>query len=81
MGAYANIDIDVQDLLATILTVGSEYDLDNPDSESGLDGRAILYHRIVELGWTSPTEQRAMRGRHGILDQRDRLDILGEERL
>jgi len=56
MGAYANIDIDLQDLVATIDTVREEYDLSNPDSFDGLDGRGILLSRLTALGWITPTE-------------------------
>lgn len=59
MGHYAAIDIDLQELLATVLTVGTEFDLDNPDTESGLDGRAVLLSRLTDLGWLTPTERRA----------------------
>lgn len=59
MGAYASIDVDLQDLLATIATVGTEYDLHDADSEDGLEGRAILFSRLTALGWLTPTERQA----------------------
>ena len=77
MGAYAAIDIDLQELLATVLTVGSEYDLDNPDTESGQEGRAVLYHRLVELGWLSPTERRIALDHFNRGDGKPLLHMLG----
>lgn len=77
MGAYAEIDIDLQELLATILTVGTEFDLDNPDSESGLDGRAVLLSRLTDLGWLTPTERRAALGHFNKGDGKPLLAILG----
>jgi len=56
MGAYSNIDVDLQDLVATVDTVREEYDLSNPDSFDGLDGRGILLSRLSSIGWISPTE-------------------------
>jgi len=61
MGAYASIDIDLQDLLATIATVGEQYPISNPDSIDGLDGRAVLLSRLTDLGWLTPTEVTAAR--------------------
>lgn len=61
MGSYANIDIDLQDLIATIDTVREEYDLSNPDSFDGLDGRGILLSRLTSLGWITPTEADVLR--------------------
>lgn len=58
MGAYSNIDIDLQELVATIDTVRAEHDLSNPDSSDGLEGRAILFSRLDSLGWVTPTEKR-----------------------
>jgi hypothetical protein len=59
MGAMANIDIDVQDLVATVATVQAEYDLNDPDATDGLDGRGILLSRLTALGWITPTEANA----------------------
>ncbi|MBT2587917.1 hypothetical protein [Arthrobacter sp. ISL-95] len=58
MSIYKDIDIDLQDLVATIDTVREEYDLSNPDSFDGLDGRGILLSRLASLGWVTPTEAR-----------------------
>jgi len=58
MGAFSNIDIDLQELVATMETVGADYDLNNPDSASGAEGRAILFSRLDSLGWVTPTEKR-----------------------
>lgn len=56
MSMMSSVDIDLQELLATVATVGSDYDLFNPDSDDALDGRAILFSRLCDLGWISPTE-------------------------
>lgn len=58
MSMYSNIDIDLQELVATIDTVRAEHDLSNPDSFDGLDGRAVLLSRLTDLGWVTPTESR-----------------------
>ena len=77
MGHYAAIDIDLQELLATILTVGTEFDLDNPDSESGMEGRAVLFSRLTDLGWITPTERRTALHHFNTGDGKPLLAILG----
>jgi hypothetical protein len=77
MGVYSNIDIDLQELVATIDTVGAEYNLANPDSDDALDGRAILHSRLVELGWLTPTERDACRRSFDTGDGQSLLVLLG----
>lgn len=77
MGAMANIDIDLQDALATIQTVASEYEIFNPDSDDALDGRAILFSRLAALGWIAPTERQAARDHFNRGDGKSLLAILG----
>jgi len=77
MGAFAAIDIDLQDLLATILTVEDEYDIFNPDSDDALDGRAILFSRLTDLGWLTPTEREAARESFNQGDGKRLLSLIG----
>lgn len=77
MGAMANIDIDLQDLIATVATVQAEYDIFNPDSDDALDGRAILFSRLASLGWISPTERQAGLDAFNRGDGKPLLAILG----
>lgn len=55
----AAIDIELQELVAVVETVAAEYDVSNPDTMDGLDGRSILLTRLSDLGWISPTEAEA----------------------
>ena len=77
MGAYSDIDIELQELLATVLTVGTEYDLDNPDTESGQEGRAVLFSRLTDLGWLTPTERRIALDHFNRGDGKPLLHMLG----
>lgn len=77
MGVYASIDIDLQELLATVATVQAEYDIFNGESEDGLDGRAILLHRLTELGWITPTHRAGMRQAFDKADGKALLQLLG----
>ena len=77
MGAYARIDVDLQELIATVETVGAEYDLANPDSDSGMEGRAILHSRLIDLGWLTPTERDACRRSFDTGDGQSLLILLG----
>jgi len=77
MGAFAAIDIDLQDALATIQTVANEYDIFNPDSDDAMDGRAVLYSRLVALGWLSPTECQAARDSFNQGDGKRLLSLIG----
>lgn len=77
MGAFANIDIELQELIATVQTVGGEHDLANPDSDGGMDGRAVLYYRLVELGWLSPTEKRLASESYYAADSERLLGFIG----
>jgi hypothetical protein len=77
MGAYSNIDIDLQDMLATIETVADEHDIFNPDSDDALDGRAILFSRLTDLGWMSPTERQAARDSFNTGDGKRLLGLIG----
>lgn len=74
MGAFSAIDIDLQDLLATVATVNDEYDIFDADSDDALDGRAILFSRLTDLGWLTPTERQAARE---SFDQGDGKRLLG----
>lgn len=77
MSAMAAIDIDLQDLIATVYTVATEHDIFNPDNEEGLDGRAILLSRLLDLGWLSPTERDAARNSFAKGDGQRLLNLLG----
>ena len=77
MSAYKDIDIDLQELIATVETVGAEYDLANPDSDSGMEGRAILHSRLIDLGWLTPTERIACRRSFDTGDGQSMLVLLG----
>jgi hypothetical protein len=78
MGAYASIDVDLQDLVATIFTLHEDgHDLANSDSEAGLDGRAVLLSRLTALGWLTPTERTAAVGHFNKGDGKQLLAILG----
>lgn len=74
----AAIDIDLQDLIATVETMRDEgYDLANPDSEAGLDGRAVLMSRLSDLGWLTPTERIALRESYQTGDGMRLLSLIG----
>ena len=77
MGVYASIDIDLQELVATIATVGAEYDLADPDSVDGMDGRGILLARLTALGWLTPTECDAARDSFNKGDGKRLLSLIG----
>lgn len=77
MGAYAAIDIDLQELIATVQTVGSEYNLADPDSDSGMEGRAVLLSRLTDLGWLTPTERDIALRHFSKGDGKPLLAILG----
>ena len=77
MGAFSEIDIDLQDMLATIQTVADEYDIFNPDSDDAMDGRAILFSRLTSLGWITPTERGAAVRHFSRGDGQSLLAILG----
>jgi hypothetical protein len=77
MGKMSDIDVDLQDALATIQTVASDYDIFNPDSDNALEGRAILYSRLVDLGWLSPTERRVALDHFNGGDGKPLLQLLG----
>jgi hypothetical protein len=77
MGAMANIDIDVQDMISTVYTVATEHEIFNPDSDDALDGRAILFSRLTSLGWISPTERQAGLDAFNRGDGKPLLAILG----
>ncbi|MDR6794848.1 phage portal protein BeeE [Pseudarthrobacter oxydans] len=77
MGKMSEIDIDLQDLLATIETVNADYDIFNPDSHDALEGRAILYSRMVSLGWLSPTERSVALDHFNRGDGKPLLSLLG----
>jgi hypothetical protein len=77
MGKMSEIDIDLQDLIATVATVSAEYDIFNPDSDDALDGRAILFSRLTSLGWISPTERQAGLDAFNRGDGKPLLAILG----
>lgn len=77
MSVYKDFDIDLQEMLATVLTVASGYDLDNPDSESGMEGRAVLLSRLLDLGWLTPTERRAALRHFNKGDGKPLLSLLG----
>lgn len=58
MGMYSNIDIDLQELVATIETLRADgYNLGEMDSDAGLDARGVLLSRLTALGWLTPTER------------------------
>ena len=77
MGVYSDIDIDLQDMLATVATVVEEYDIFVTDSDDALDGRAILHSRLVDLGWLTPTERSASRRAFDRGDGQALLALLG----
>jgi len=77
MSAYKDIDIDLQELIATVATVSAEHDLANPDSEDGMDGRAVLHSRLIALGWLTPTERDACRRSFDTGDGQSLLVLLG----
>jgi hypothetical protein len=77
MGKMSEIDIDLQDLLATVQTVADEYDIFNPDSDDALDGRAILFSRLVDLGWLTPTERQVALDQFNRGDGKPLLQLLG----
>lgn len=77
MGKMAEIDIDLQDMLATVQTVSDEYDIFNPDSEDALEGRAILLSRLVDLGWLTPTERSVALSHFNRGDGKPLLSLLG----
>jgi len=78
MGAYAEIDIDLQDLVATIETMrGEGLNLEDAESEAGLEARAILHSRLVDLGWLTPTERSASRRAFDRGDGQSLLALLG----
>lgn len=77
MSKMAAIDIDLQDLLATIATVEEEYDIYDGDGEDGLDGRAVLLSRLVDLGWLTPTEREAARESFNQGDGKRLLALIG----
>jgi hypothetical protein len=77
MGMMSEIDIDLQDALATIQTVSADYDIFNPDSESALEGRAILLNRLTNLGWVTPTERAVALQHFKKGDGKPLLAILG----
>lgn len=73
----SDVDIDLQDLLATIITVSDQYEIFNPDHEDALEGRAILYSRMVSLGWLSPTERSVALDHFNRGDGKPLLSLLG----
>ena len=77
MGIYKDIDIDLQDMLATVATVSDEYDIFSSDSTSALDGRAVLHSRLIALGWLTPTERDACRRSFDTGDGQSLLVLLG----
>jgi len=77
MSKMSQIDIDLQELIATIDTVSAEYDLTDPDSDDGLDGRAILLSRLLSLGWLTPTEREAARESFDMGDGKRLLSLIG----
>ena len=81
MSAYSRIDVDLQELVATIATVSDEYDISNPDSMDGLDGRAVLLSRLMDLGWMTPTHTEAARDSFAKGDGQRLLGLLGGERV
>lgn len=77
MGVYSSIDIDLQDLLATIATVAEQYPINDPESMDGLDGRAVLLSRLDSLGWLTPTVVDASREAFAKGDGQRLLSLLG----
>lgn len=78
MGVYKDIDLDLQELVATIDTMREDgYILSNPDTEDGMDGRAVLLARLVALGWITPTERGAAVRHFSRGDGKSLLAILG----
>jgi hypothetical protein len=74
---YSNIDIDLQDLIATIHTVAMDHDIMDLDTEDGLDARAILLSRLTDLGWLTPTERQAARDSFNEGDGKRLLSLIG----
>lgn len=82
MGAMANIDIDLQELLAVIDTMQADgYTLTELDSLDDLDARAILLSRLTGLGWITPTERQAARDSFDKGDGQRLLAILGGQQV
>jgi hypothetical protein len=77
MGVYSSIDIDLQELLATVATVAEQYPINNPDSLDGLDGRAVLLSRLDSLGWLTPTVVEASREAFAKGDGQRLLSLIG----
>jgi len=77
MGVCKDIDIDLQELVATVYTVATEHDIFNADSEDGFDGRGILLARLTALGWLTPTECQAARDSFNRGDGKRLLSLIG----
>ena len=77
MGKMSDIDIEIQEMIATVYTVATEHDIFNPDSDDALDGRAILLSRLLSLGWLTPTEREAARESFNMGDGKRLLSLIG----